>query len=106
MYGFVIKLTCCHQTTCSPLFSPLLDRLKQILAIVVISDQVGTVNYQDQRRLLAASSGKSNLLQFVESALDIKECGSIPRALDTEETADVTVQVASATRCTHERRIL
>lgn len=106
MHGSVDKLTCCHKPTCSPLFGPLLDRLKQILAIVIISDQVGTVDYQDQRRLLAAPSGKSNLFQFVKSALDIKECGSIPRALDTEETADVTVQVASATRCTHRIRML
>lgn len=97
MYGSVIKLTCCHQTTCSPLFGPLLNRLEEILAIVIVSDQVRAVNYQDQRRLLAASSGKSNLFQFVESAFNIKESGSIPRALDTEKTADVAVQVASAT---------
>ena len=103
---YVIRLTCCHKPTCSPLFGPLLDRLKQILAIVIISDQVRAVNYQDQRRLLAAPSGKSNLFQFVESAFDIKESSSIPRSFDTEETADITVQVASTTRCTHRRRII
>jgi len=65
------KLTSGDKTACSPLFRSLLDHFKQILAVVVVTDQVSTVDNKDERRRALFPSGQSNLLELIEGSFDI-----------------------------------
>ena len=84
------KLTGCHKATSSPLLSTLLDHLEQILPIVIVTDQMGTVNDENQWATVCLSSVQRDLFQLVEGSLDIQQSSGIARATDTEKTADVT----------------
>lgn len=65
------KHTSSDKAACSPLFGPLLNHLKQILAIVIVSNQVSTVDNEDKRWRALLSSGESNLLKLIEGSFDI-----------------------------------
>lgn len=56
---------------------------------MVISDQVGAVDNQNQRWHPHTSSGHGHLLQFVKGALDVQERSSVSRTSNAEQTANV-----------------
>lgn len=85
------ELTGCDQAARGPLLSPLLDHLQEILAVVVVADQMGAVENENQRQRTLASSGQSHLFQFVEGPLNVQQCRSVSRTADAKETANITI---------------
>lgn len=84
------KLTRRNQATGSPLLSPLLDHFKEILAIMIIPNQMDTVDNHDQWCFSDTSSVHGHLLQFVECTFNVQERSSIPGASNAEQTTNIT----------------
>lgn len=74
------------------MFGPLLNHFKQVLAIVIVSNQVSTINNEDKRWCALFSSGQSNLFKLIEGSFDIQQGRGITRATDTEKAANVAVE--------------
>lgn len=80
-----------HQTSGSPLLGALLQQLDQVLAVVVVPDQVHLVDDHHERPADLGPAPQRHLLQLVEGALDVEERRRVPRAALAEVAADVVL---------------
>jgi hypothetical protein len=68
-----------------PLLGALLDEFEEVAAVLVVADQVGLVDDQNEGLVLLCAAAHSDLFQLVEGALDVEDGAGVTRAADGKQ---------------------
>ncbi len=81
-----------------PLLGPLLHQLEQVLAVLVVPQQVHVVDDQHERPADGVAPPQRHLLQLVEGALNVEQRRGVARAANGKQRAHVVLVVLEVQR--------